>query len=558
MIKLKNLEVFNSTYKKFIKADIYIKDDLIYYIDYFNKPLNIECDEIDFDGKKASAGFIDIHMHIESSMLSTNYFCNHILANGVTSIVAEPHEIANVFGLKGIKAMIKNDTECDVFFAIPSSVPSTNEYLEGNGANINCEEMIKMYEEKNALCVGEIMNYTQIIKDDNNLEISKFLKFLKEKDPFYVIEGHCPRLKDIDLAKFIYLGINADHTEHNLEELEHRYLLGMFIELQGKMLKEENFNYIKKHNLYENTCFVTDDVMCDELYEKGHLDYVLKQAIKKGFGVENTLYCASTTPARRMKLSDRGELSVGKKADIVIFDDVNEFKINCVYKNGKRVERKEHFKDNFSDEFKNSLDLAEYNLDEIFTLSFDAKQILAKVLLVSDNTTQIRMKEEVLHTENGILNTENLLGVCFNRYGKNSYARALFNGNCIKKGAIASTWMHDSHNLFVLGKNKEDMKIAYNTLKKCGGGIVAVLDGKVLALLELEIAGILSSDNVENTALKLKKVREAFKQLGYEHYNEIMSFGTLNLVCSPFYKLSDKGLVDVSNACFTKAFEIIS
>lgn len=562
---LENALVFNAYFKKFIKGDIYIKDDKIFYIDYFNKPQNAK-KKIDLKQKHVSPGFIDIHMHIESSMLTPPPFCNFLATRGITTIVAEPHEIANVFGIKGIKQMLDSskNTPIDVFFGIPSSVPSTSSELEGTGAKIGIDEMIELLNEKSAICVGEIMNYRQIIKDDNNLEVSKFLAYLKEHKPDFIIEGHCPKLIDEDLAKFLYLGINADHTEHDFVELKQRYMMGMFVELQGKMLKEEYFDFIKENDLYVHTAFVTDDVMADTLYHKGHLDYVLKQAIQKGFGVENTIYCATYTPSVRMNLKDRGVLAPGKKADLVIFDDVNELKINSVYKNGVLVDSKD---DTFvfDSSFYHSINTKDITKDDFvlnkrnFNLPKECTKVSTKLLKVCDGTTQIKGEDIILDIKNDVIDKKDyMLGVCFNRYGTNDKAYAIFGGDTIKKGAIATTWSHDHHNLFVVGENEEDMVLAANTLKECGGGMVAVYNGKVLALLELGIAGILSDDSVENTAKKLEKVRDAFKELGYKHYNEIMSFGTYGLACSPFFKLTDKGLVDVTNSKIIPTFEAIN
>ena len=166
-----------------------------------------------------------------------------------------------------------------------------------------------LLKEKDVVCVGEIMNYRKIIEEGNQLEITKFLEYLREEKPGYVVEGHCPSLTGLELAKFLYLGIDGDHTEHTLEEVRQRIENGMFFEIQEKMLKPEILDYIVSNNLYEHVSFVTDDTMADALYEKGHLNKVAEQAVRMGFPVEQAIYCATFTPARRMQFYDRGSIS---------------------------------------------------------------------------------------------------------------------------------------------------------------------------------------------------------------------------------------------------------
>ena len=246
-------------------------------------------------------GMVDIHMHIESSMTTPGSFGNCAAKNGVTTVVSEPHEMANVKGVRGILEMISaaKDAPIDIFYGIPSSVPSTSEELETTGGVIDFEAMKHLLGEKDVVCVGEIMNYREIIRE-NHLEISKFLDYLRQEHPGYVIEGHCPSLVDLDLAKFLYLGINGDHTEHTREEVKQRIENGMFFEIQDKMLKPEVLSYICENHLFEYCSFVTDDTMADVLYEQGHLNTVVQKAIEMGFPKEQAIYCATYTPCQRM------------------------------------------------------------------------------------------------------------------------------------------------------------------------------------------------------------------------------------------------------------------
>ena len=335
---VKNVKVFNSYLKKFKDGNVAILNNKFLYIDN-NKNIEFEASStIDGKNQYMIPGFIDIHMHIESSMMTPAPFCHHLSKNGVTTIVAEPHEIANVFGKKGIEAMIaaENSINTSIFYGIPSSVPSTSPDLETTGAILDFEEMKNLTSNPKVICIGEIMNYRKVIVD-NSLDICKFIEYVKKNKPQYAIEGHCPKLLDLDLAKFLYLGINGDHTEHTFEEFVQRFENGMFMELQAKSISSELINYIKENNLYEHFAFVTDDTMPDTFLHKGHLNVVIKKAIQAGINIENAIYCATFTPARRMNLHDRGVIATGKKADFLLIDNLKNLHITQTFIDGKEV-----------------------------------------------------------------------------------------------------------------------------------------------------------------------------------------------------------------------------
>ena len=295
---------------------------------------------IDGRGYRMIPGFIDIHMHIESSMMTPVSFGERAAQCGVTTLVSEPHEIANVMGIQGVHEMINGakDSPIDIFYGIPSSVPSTNEELETTGGRIGLEEMKRLMEEDGVVCVGEVMNYRKIVQGEE-LEITRFLDYLQEEKPQAVVEGHCPTLKGLELAKFLYRGIDADHTEHTLQEIKERFASGMFVELQEKMLKPEIIKYIVENRLYEHCCFVTDDTMADELKEKGQLNHIVRKAASLGFPAEEAVYCATYTPAVRMNLKDRGALAPGRKADFQLLkaEEFEQFEPAAVFRDGREV-----------------------------------------------------------------------------------------------------------------------------------------------------------------------------------------------------------------------------
>lgn len=548
---IKNAKVFNTYLKTFIDADVSVKNGRFYYIDRKKDTFFQAEREIDAEGKYMIPGFTDIHMHIESSMTTPGFFGKCAGENGVTTIVSEPHEMANVKGVRGILEMIAaaENGPIDIFYGIPSSVPSTNEKLETTGGVIDCQEMKRLLEEKNVVCVGEIMNYRQII-EKNDLEISKFLEYLKKERPGYVIEGHCPSLVDLDLAKFLYLGINGDHTEHTLEEVKQRLENGMFFEIQDKMLKPEILEYIMENQLYEYCSFVTDDTMADVLWEQGPLNVVVQKAITMGFPVEQAIYCATYTPCQRMHFYDRGAIAPGKLADFMILADPSCLKPEAVFKNGVEIQRTAVSKYEFPEDFYHSVQITDISLEN-FSVKAPVKEgkVIVRAMEVLPDRTQTAEKLVEMNVRDGKIQWEEsgcLLAMVLERHGKNgNIGYGFLTGACLQEGTVATTYFHDHHNLFVAGSCKEDMLLAVRRICQLQGGILTAKDGKILTELALPVCGLLSENSIEETGMALKAVRKSLLELGYRHYNPIMSVGTLGLPVSPALKLTDKGLIDV-------------
>lgn len=511
-------------------------------------------------------GLIDIHMHIESSMMTPAAFCDRLAACGVTTIVSEPHEMANVGGLQGVLDMIRAgaDSPIDIFYGIPSCVPSTTPELETTGGVIKCEDMEKLRRNPAVACVGEVMNYRQIIQE-NDLEIGKFLKKLRADERLFPIEGHCPALTDLDLAKFLYLGINGDHTEHSIEELRQRFAGGMFVEIQEKMLNSTVLEFIRAHNLYEYFCFVTDDVMADTLQKQGHLDALVRQAIEIGFDPAQAIYNATYTPARRMNFFDRGALDPGKKADFLLLDALNTFSIDatykdgtCIYEKGKPNRSWDHGT-GFAGTYYHSIQLPIQN-KETFQVAAPVKDgtVRVRVMEVQDGSTRTTERIVDMPVQDGLVQWEQsgcLLAAVLERYGKGGgIGLGFVTGDCHKHGAVATSYAHDCHNVLVAGANAEGMALAVNRLIELQGGMVAADGGRIQAELQLNIGGILSGSPAAEIGAALGRVRAAMEAQGYRHYNPIMSFCTLTLPVSPALKLTDKGLIDVKTASIVPLF----
>lgn len=553
---IKNVQVFNAYFKKFMLKDVAVLGDKILHVS--------DPDCMDLEGKKIMdgaekymvPGLIDIHMHIESSMTTPFEFAKAAVKNGVTTVVADPHEMANVFGLEGIEAMtaVKCNDLLDIFYGIPSSVPSTSFELETSGGSIDVSEVEKLLQMEDIVCLGEVMNFKDLV-DNKHSKINNIIKLIKEKKPNLIIEGHCPKISGIELSEYLYSGVDGDHTQQTVKSLQEKIQSGMFMEIQEKSMTEENINYLIENNLYEHFCFVTDDVMADKLIV-GHLNRLVQKAINMGMPPEMAIYVSTYTPARRMNLLDRGSIAPGKKADFILLNGIENFSVDAVYKNGVQVKKENMDKYNYANKFPKHF----YNsvkLDELTNSDFMAdapereNKVLCRIINVHNGSTFTEETFDVINADKGKLDWEDskycLISV-FERYGKNgNRSYGLVGGDVINRGAVATTYAHDSHNLMVMGKSAYDMVKAANWVIKNNGGICAVEGGKIIAALELPVGGILSEEPLPVLAEKLKKVRETLRNLGYNHNNEIMSLCTLTLPVSPALKISDKGLIRVNS-----------
>ena len=555
---LKNGVFFNPYFKKFVPGYATVLDGKFLHIGKGETDMEqFEADEIvDCEGKFVVPGLIDIHMHIESSQASPVPFTDYLVKYGITTIVSEPHEIANVFGLEAILAMIEagKGSPVDVYYGISSSVPSTDDTLETTGGVIDLDDVKALMDNPGIACLGEVMN-TRAVLNEPDCKANQFTSFLKENAPRLPLEGHCPRIVGVDLSRYIYTGIDSDHTEHTLEEVIDRYEKGMFFELQTKMLKPEVVSFIIENGLYEHTAFVTDDTMPDVMAFEGHLDRILVGARKLGFDRENMIYCGTFTPARRMRMYDRGAIAPGKLADFVILEDIDNFVVDKTFKNGKEVYSKDkpinyRNKQNvFPAKFYDSVHVAPID-ESKFTIAADGEQKTVRAMEIIPDRTQTAKQHFTLPVQNGELQWENreelALVATFERYGKNGnigYGFAC--GGMLKRGAVATTYAHDHHNLQVAGHTKADMVLAAQTVVDMKGGMAVVENGKVLAKLSLPVGGIMSERPMEEIGADARAIHHAMEALGYNNFEPIMSFATISLPVSPDIKITDMGLIDV-------------
>ncbi len=522
---------------------------------------------IDGRGMYLIPGLVDIHMHIESSMTYPKKFSPFGLKAGTTTVVADAHEIANVFGMEGIRTFMEQKTDLDIFYAIPSSVPATSIELETSGYSIGEQETRELLEDSRVLCLGEVMNFKELVPEDgSDTKILRLIRMCKETRGRDIrLEGHCPKISGRDLNQFIFTGVDADHTQQTAESVLEKTDLGMFLELQKKSLTNPVVETVCKNRLYENVALVTDDTMPDQLL-KGQLNQVIALAVKTGMPVEQAIYCSTYTPARRMRLDDRGMIGPGKLADLVLLRNLEDFRPAAVFKSGKLVYQdpeENRFKNasakkvgenpqsfSFPSHFYHSVHCVQAD-PSLFTLKAEkpGSGVLANVIKINSFGTATDAMQREIPVRNGRICWQEAglcLAVVFERYGKNgNMAFGLVEGAFQKQGAAATTWSHDSHNLLVLGNSPEDMALAQNRVLALQGGYVVCSGNKVQAEARLNVGGIISDGPLNQLAEDLGKVREAMAELGYLNNNEIMSMSTLALPVSPSLKITDYGMLEV-------------
>jgi adenine deaminase len=551
-----NGTVYNSYFKQFRKENIAIKDGKFFYIGKKDKDYFQANEIVDANGKFIVPGLIDIHLHIESTMVSPATFSYALIKNGVTTIVPEPHEMANVFGINGVKEMIKaSKTEkVDMFYGIPSSVPATS--METTGGAIEIEDIEELLQTESIKCLGEIMNYYDVLTKPD-CKTNQILAFVRKHYPELIIEGHVPKLLDDELQGIAFAGVGSDHTHQTVEGMKERIAIGMFLEIQEKSMTPEVIDYLIANPVKEHFCFVTDDVMADSLQRRGHLNVLLKKAISMGMSYEDAIYACTYTPAKRMRMYDRGVISPSKIADFVIVSNLDEFSIDAVYKNGEKVfdQKLPYVQDAVSKQFPasfyESVKLSPLNQESFeIQMDTDKKNVTVRTIHVQNGSTFTEEKQDTLPVHAGRLQWADSvysLVKTFERYGKNgNEASALIGGDILKRGAVATTYSHDNHNLLVVGKNKKDMQIAANEVIKNQGGICCVHNGEILSMVPLPVGGILSEEPLEVIAGQVEELTLSLKSLGYEHYNVIMSLSTLSLPVSPALKITDYGLIAVN------------
>lgn len=545
---LKNANIINVFTSEIIKSNVAIDNGIIVGIgDYSGHK------EIDLEGAFLSPGFVDSHVHIESSMSSPSQFAKVIVARGVTSIIADPHEIANVKGLDGIRYIIDESRKSplDVYIALPSCVPATK--FENSGAILLAEDLATLLNEKSVICLGEMMDYPGVINADDQI----LDKLVLAKD--MIIDGHGPMISGKDLNAYVVAGVKTEHESSTLKEAEERLRLGMYILLREGSAARDLRNLISlvnKDNL-RRFLFCTDDKHPEDLIREGTIDFNIKLAIEAGLDPIDAIRIATINACECYGLKKKGAVAPGYKADLVVIGDLNKMNISMVFKDGKLVAKNSKAlfdpQPYLPEYMKNSVKIANIKLKD---LDLYIKGKSANVIgVISDSLVTDRLVLDV-DSKDGIFkysNNDILKLVVVERHkGTGNIGIGLIKGFQIENGAIGSTIAHDSHNILVVGDNDQDILKVIKELEKIGGGITIVSNGAVLKSLPLEIGGIMTSGDIHNTNSTLKEMM----QISYDvlkvnpKIDPFMTLAFMALPVIPKLKLTDIGLFDVEEFNF--------
>lgn len=494
-------------------------------------------------------GFVDSHIHIESSMMLPTEFASHSLKHGTIACVCDAHEIANVCGVEGIDFMIENSSHAALkfYFGAPSCVPSTS--FESAGAILNAKEVEKLLERNDIYFLAEMMDVQGVISKEKEVH-SKINAARIQNKP---IDGHAPEIFDGDLKAYASTGISTDHECMSVAEAELKIKLGMLIQIrEGSAAR--NFDDLLPliQNYPDKIMFCSDDKHPDDLLQNGHIDSLVRRAIAKGYDTMDVLRACSLTPVKHYKL-DVGLLQVGDHADFLVVDNLTDLNILQTVVDGVTVVQhgENTFKTYQSTQLINHFNATAINPNELKLIPFAPK---LKVILVEDGqlyTTEILCEPKVIDN-NVVSDIENdvLKMVVINRYHQSSPAIGFIKNIGLKRGAIASSVSHDSHNIVAVGTSDQEITHAINCIIQHKGGIVAVDKGEE-CLLPLPVAGLMSNKSGLQIAQQYQRVDAMAKLMGSQLSAPFMTLAFMSLLVIPELKLGDKGLFDGRKFEFT-------
>ncbi len=497
-------------------------------------------------GLYAVPGLIDAHMHIESTMLSPREFAKCLIKHGTTAVITDPHEIANVCGIDGIKYLIEESDKAliDIFIMAPSCVPSSD--LETSGAEIKADDIGMLLKHEKVIGLAEVMNYPGVLS--KNREVLE--KIIASEN--FRRDGHAPMLSGKKLNAYIACGIETDHECTEKKEALEKLRKGIKVLIrEGTCEKnmEDLIDLVNEKN-YERFMVVSDDRSPLDLLN-GHLNLLLKKMVSLGVDEVTAIRLVTKNPAEHYGLNKRGAISLGYIADIVIFEDLKNFKVKTVVKNGEIVVKngkllKKVEKPEIPEKLRNTVKIKWNGFKGI---EVKAKGEKIRVIEVVPGQIVTKRRIEKAKVKNGVVVSDTKRDIIkisvFERHGKSGNVGVGFvKGFGIKEGAIASSIAHDAHNIVAVGVCDDDIIKAVKEIEKMQGGIVVVKEQKVLANLPLPIAGIISDKSVEKVAESLEKLKNSTKHLGCKLDDPFMTLSFLALPVVPEIKITDKGLVE--------------
>lgn len=550
---IKNAKVVNVFNNKIELTDIAIYNGII-----AGMAQNYEGDEeINLEGKYLSPAFIDGHVHIESSMCLPKEFAKAVVPEGTLTVIADPHEISNVFGLHGISFMREacKNIPLQVYMMLPSCVPATQ--FETSGFDLASYDLSFLIDAPEVLGIAEMMNYPGVL--NCNKEVMSKLKLGKSK--YKKIDGHAPNLSGKDLCAYVASGVMSDHECTTVKEAEEKLGLGMYVMIrEGSAAKDlQALIPILKEGNTDRCILVTDDRHPTDL--KGHINDMIRQCVSAGVNPVTAIKAASFNTAKYFGLNNLGAIAPGYKADLLVFDNLEDFKPQIVFKDGQIVAQNgeltvdtEH---NEIPKLRGSVNVKWIEHEDFQipakTDTVKAIEIIPGSLLTKATTSKIKIVNGLAepNIENDVLK----ITVLERHRATGNIGKGFVKGFGLKSGAIASTVAHDSHNMIVIGTNDADMELAAIELVKSQGGKVVVNNGEVLAKLPLPIAGLMSDKPFDYVLEHCNMLREQVHKIGCKLDDPFMTIAFLSLSVIPELKITDKGVFDANCCKFIDIFD---
>lgn len=557
-LAIKNAQLLNVFTGEVYPATVFVYDGAIAHVEYRNleEGLDKVKNVVNAEGKYLIPGLIDAHMHIESSMLTPRNFAKVSIPSGTTTIVMDPHEIGNVYGVEGVKYMHDSGEGLPQrqFVDIPSCVPAVPG-CENAGAEFFAKEIEELAELKRVIGLAEVMDYIGVINQEDRMAD---IIHAAERKGLY-LQGHAPFVSGRDLSAYLIGGPVTDHESRTGEEAIEKLRSGIFIDSRESSIThnvKDIWEGVKHCKFFDHYCLCTDDREADDLLHEGHINYVVNAAIKYGMDPITAIKSATLNTAREINVTDLGAIAPGYVADMLLVEDLSNIHPTHVFFEGKLVAQDGKLLQPIEDkeyeiETRNSVQLKELSLDDFHVVTPVENGKVAVNVMVYPNlelsSTYVEKTEFEVKDGNIVLPDDDYkFVIVLNRYGKGTIGKGIVKGFGTKKGALASTVSHDSHNLTVVYDNERDALLVANTLKECGGGMCAAYNGTVLSTLPLPLAGLMSLKSAEELSVVSQKMKQAIVELGLtDMENPLLRIVTLALPVIPEVKMSDLGLVDV-------------
>jgi len=549
--------VVNVNTKELLRADIAIKDGIIVGLGDVSDKIGDDTEIINITGKFVAPGLIDGHVHYESSMLTLTNFAGAAIRHGTTGMIIDPHEIANVLGKPGVELVLGEieDLPSSVFVMIPSCVPSSS--LETSGAVLDAPTVAQLLYQDGVIGLGEVMDFPGVLAaDPEKLDMIEEALFLGKR-----ADGHCPGMTGSDLAGYLCAGITSDHEALTYDEAIEKARMGMAVMLRegsaAKSLREFVPQLVRDGIGLDSFFFVSDDRHPEDLIA-GYMDMHVRTAIELGIDPIEAISMCTINTARHYRIDHLiGSISIGRKADLVVLDDLHGFVINRVFVGGAANSDP---KPMYPAEVFDTVRFKRIHPESLYLKS--DTEVEANIIVAIPDAIFTDWRIETLHPKNGVLYpdpTRDILSIavierhgrgggcedCGDCTGAEGIGRGFVSGFGIDGGAFAQSIAHDSHNVIVVGTNFEDMAICANEIRTMRGGIAVAYDGEIMGGIALPFAGLLSTGSVESVDAKLRGLHAMMQEIGCVLPSPFMTLSFLALPVVPRLKITDMGLVDV-------------